>query len=207
MVSSKVYDAFYRWWAPWDAVGVRQDLRALLASGWVTPGSHPRSIDLGCGTGANVVHLAGLGFDSWGVDFSEVALRKADDRRREAGVAANFVRGDLTAERMDGLEGTFDLILDFGTLDDLRGDAQQAMVATIDRLSHAGTTFLCFCFFGHKEDLPMLSLSVPARWMPDGTIKPGEIESWFGDTWDVELFNPYDGEPLATFLLTKRSHP
>jgi cyclopropane fatty-acyl-phospholipid synthase-like methyltransferase len=204
MVSAKVYDAFYRWWAPWDAVGVRADLRALLTSGRVTPGSHPRSIDLGCGTGANVVYLADVGFESWGLDFSEVALRKAEHRRAEAGVAAHFVNGDLTADEIE-VKGPFDLLLDFGTLDDLRGDAQRAMIRTVDRLSRPGSVFLCFCFFGPKEDLPLLSLEAPARWMPRPTILPGEMKSWFGDHWDVELFNPYHGEPFATFILTKRS--
>ena len=207
MVSSKVYDAFYRWWAPWDAVGVRSDLRSLLASGRVTPGSHPRSIDLGCGTGAKVVHLAGEGFESWGVDFSEIAIRKAEQRSREAMTGARFVRGDLTADSIDGVEGAFDLLLDFGTLDDLRGEAQRAMIDTVDRLSRPGSVFLCFCFFGEKEDLPLFSLQAPARWMPNPTVRPGEMEAWFGDRWDVELFNPYDGDPFATYLLTKRSHP
>jgi hypothetical protein len=44
----------YRSWAPWDRVGVRPQLRRLVEAGEVTPGTHPRAIDLGCGTGANV---------------------------------------------------------------------------------------------------------------------------------------------------------
>ena len=56
------YDLMYRVWAPWDAVGVRDDLRHLLESGRVTPQSHPRAVDLGCGTGANAVYLAEHGF-------------------------------------------------------------------------------------------------------------------------------------------------
>ena len=204
MVSAKAYDAMYRWWAPWDSVGVRGDLRALLDSGRVSPETHPRTVDLGCGTGANVVHLAAEGFESWGVDFSEVALHKAEERRAAAGVEAHFVRGDLTGASIDGVDGPFDLIVDFGTLDDLRGEDQLAMIATIDRLSQPGTLFLCFCFFGEKRDLPLFSLEAPARWMPNPTIRPGQMEAWFGDRWDVEVFNAYEGEPYATFLLEKK---
>ncbi len=64
------YDLMYRSWAPWDAVGVRPDLRRLVDTGRVTSRSHPHAVDLGCGTGANVVYLAQQGFASTGVDFS-----------------------------------------------------------------------------------------------------------------------------------------
>ena len=113
-----MYDAMYRVWAPWDAVGVRDDLRSLLESGRVTATSHPRVVDLGCGTGANAVFLAEHGFQVVGVDFSPVALAKAEARAAKAGVACRFVAGDLTAD-LSGLGGPFDLALDFGTLDDL----------------------------------------------------------------------------------------
>lgn len=115
------YDWMYRTWAPWDSVGVRQDLIELLGKGHVTPDRFPRTIDLGCGTGANVVHLASIGFEAVGIDFSEVAIRKARSRATAAGVDASFVIGDLTAETIEGLEGPFDFLMDFGTLDDLRG--------------------------------------------------------------------------------------
>ena len=88
-----MYDWMYRVWAPWDAVGVRDDLRELLDSGRVTPHSHPRAVDLGCGTGANAVYLAEHGFEVVGVDFSPVALAKAEARAAEAGVECQLRAG------------------------------------------------------------------------------------------------------------------
>lgn len=202
MVSARVYDAFYRWWAPWDSAGVRDDLRSLLDTGTVSPTTHPRAIDLGCGTGANVVYLATEGFEAWGVDFSEVALRKAAARRAEASVECRFVHGDLTADSIPGVDGSFDLIVDFGTLDDLRGEARERMVGTIDRLARPGSRFLCFCFFGTDADLPRISFTGPSRMTP--TVRPGEVEAWFGDHWDIEVWNDHQGEPFATFLLERR---
>jgi len=202
MVSHIVYDAMYRWWVPWDSVGVRADLRALLDSGRVSPVTHPRAIDLGCGTGANVVHLAERGFDAWGVDFSRVAIRSAEARAVDAAVDARFVVGDLTANALPGIEGPYDLLVDFGTLDDLRGRARAAMRDTVERLSRPGSAFLCFCFFGDTAGLPRISFTGPSRM--SGTIAPGEMESLFGHAWDVEVVNAYDGEPFATFLLTRR---
>lgn len=109
------YDLMYRYGAPWDAVGVRGELREFLDQGSVSPETHPRAVDLGCGTGANAVFLAEQGFESHGVDLSPVALEKARERARTAGVGdrVRFVRGDLTARQVPGLDGPFDLLLDF----------------------------------------------------------------------------------------------
>lgn len=201
MVNSRVYDLLYKWWAPWDTIGVRPDLIDLLESGRVTPMSHPRSIDLGCGTGANVVHLASLGFDSWGVDFSELAVRKANERAVEATVDATFVVGDLTSEVMDGIDGSFDLIIDFGTLDDMRGQKREAMARTITRLSQPNSHFLEYCFYGETDDLPPISFKGTSKM---SHIAPGELETLFGDSWDIEPFSANDEWKVAAFLMTRR---
>jgi SAM-dependent methyltransferase len=201
MVSSRVYDLLYRYWAPWDAVGVRSDLLALLESGRVDAERFPRAIDLGCGTGANVVHLAELGFSSWGVDFSELAVRKANERATKAGVEATFVRGDLTAEAIVGVEGAFDLIIDFGTLDDMRGEKRASMARTVTRLSRPGSLFLEYCFYGETESLPRISFKGTSRM---SHIAPGELESLFGRDWDIEQFSSDEEWRVAAFLLTRR---
>lgn len=194
------YDWMYRTWAPWDSVGVRQDLIELLRSGHVTPDRFPRTIDLGCGTGANVVYLASIGFDSVGVDFSGVAIRKARRRAIAAGVDARFVLGDLTAEKIDGLEGPFDFLVDFGTLDDLTGDARRAMAETITRLSRPGSKFLEYCFYGSRDDLPWVSMTASKF----SHIAPGELDGLFGEDWRSEQFARYDKWRTAAFLLTRR---
>jgi SAM-dependent methyltransferase len=201
MVTSRVYDWMYRLWAPWDSVGVRKDLVELLESGRVDPEWYPRTIDLGCGTGANVVHLAGLGFDSWGVDFSEIALKKAEARAAEAGVGATFVQGDLTADAIPGVEGPFDFIVDFGTLDDLKAESRQTMARTITRLSRPGTVFLEYCFYGETDELPWISFKGTSKM---SHIAPGELETLFGDDWEVEPFSADEDWRVATFLLTRR---
>lgn len=201
MVKAAVYDLMYRYWAPWDAVGVRKDLINLLDRGDVDAERFPRAVDLGCGTGANVVHLASLGFDSWGVDFSEVAVRKAGLRADTAGVEAHFVVGDLTADSIAGLEGPFDFLIDFGTLDDLKGDAREAMARTVTRLARPGSKFLEYCFYGVTEDLPWISFKGTSKL---SHIAPGELEKLFGDHWDIEPFAMYEDWRIGVFLLTRR---
>lgn len=201
MVGAAVYDLMYRIWAPWDSVGVRADLIDLLESGQVSPEEYPRAIDLGCGTGANVVHLAGAGFDAWGVDFSEIAIRKAKERAARAGVDAHFIVADLTSDSIPGVAGSFDLLIDFGTLDDLRGTSRRAMAETITRLARPGSKFLEFCFYGATEELPVFSFKGTSRM---SHIAPGEIEELFGADWTVETFADHEAYKARTFLLTRR---
>jgi len=201
MVKAWAYDWMYRIWAPWDSIGVRRGLRTLVETGVIHPGSYPRTIDLGCGTGANVVYLAKQGFESHGVDFSEVAIAKARRRAEEAGVEANLVVGDLTAPSIDGIEGPYDVLLDFGTLDDLRGEAREKMAATITRLSRPGSKYLEYCFYGVTEELPRFSFRGTSRL---SHIAPGELDELFGESWDIEKLSEDAEWRVATFLLTRR---
>lgn len=202
MVGSRAYDFMYRYRAPWDAVGVRPELRRVLDEGLVSPSSHPRTLDLGCGTGANVVHLGAAGFDSWGVDFSSVAIGKARARAEQAGVECSFVEGDLTAPSIPGVEGPFDFLLDFGTLDDLKGAGRRRMAATIGRLARPGSVLLEWCFYAHLDQLPRFSFTGPSRFAP--AIEPGELERLFGEGWDIEMVEEVPTSTYAWFLLRRR---
>ena len=201
MVKAKLYDLMYRIWAPWDSIGVRRSLRALVETGVVDPRSYPRTLDLGCGTGANVVYLAKQGFDSHGVDYSKVAIAKARRRAAEAGVEPNLVVGDLTAPSIEGIEGPYDFLLDFGTLDDLKGVARERMAATVTRLSRQGSKFLEYCFYGVTDELPRFSFRGTSRF---SHIAPGELELLFGEHWTVEMLSEDTEWRVATFLLTRR---
>ena len=200
MVGSWAYNLMYRTWAPWDSIGVRQDLVAFLERRGVDPLRFPRSVDLGCGTGANVVYMAQQGFDSWGIDFSEVAVEKARRRAREAGVEVGLAVGDLTASTISGVDGPFDVLVDFGTLDDLSPNMRHLMADTVTRLSRPGSVFLEYCFFGVSEDLPRFAMGA-SRF---SHIAPGELEGLFGAHWDIEPFSSYPKWRTETFVLTRR---
>jgi SAM-dependent methyltransferase len=159
----------YRFGAPWE-IGPREELVGLVDSGVLTPEALPpgRALDLGCGSGANSVFLAERGFEAIGVDFSRTALEKARLLAGERGVAgrARFVEGDLTATSIPGVEGPFDLLVDYGTLDDLRGDKRRAMAATAKRLARPGGKFLLWCFYAAREDLPLIIASAAPHGSP-----------------------------------------
>lgn len=203
MGAALLYDLLYRWGAPWDGDGPRDDLRWLLDSGRVAPDA--RAIDLGCGTGANVVHLAERGLDATGADFSSVALGKARQRARAAGVAdrCRFVEADLTDPATD-LDGPYDLLLDFGVLDDLRPAGRRAMAELVQRLSRPGSLVLLWCFYAPLSELPRISFRGPSRMAP--AIEPGEQTQLFGHAFDIETVHARrGGSPTACFLLTRRA--
>jgi SAM-dependent methyltransferase len=73
----------------------------------LSPGT---AIDVGCGEGADVVWLAGQGWEVTGIDVSTVALDRAREHAAEAGVAdrTTFRQVDLLAG--DALPGPVDLV-------------------------------------------------------------------------------------------------
>ena len=192
------YDVMYRHFrAPWD-IGPRKELVKLVERGRIQP---CRAIDLGSGTASNCVFLAQRGFDVTGVDFSPAAIELGKKRAAEAGVHVNFVVGDLTDLR--GIAGTFDLLVDYGTLDDLKPPQRDRYMRSVLPLTHAGSCFLLYCF----------------EWAPRWYERPyfssmalelGEVERRFGPYFDIER---YAGETdssrfpwgYAVYLMTRKA--
>jgi SAM-dependent methyltransferase len=199
------YDLLYRKGAAWDRHGSSPELAGLVDADRLSPATHPLVLDLGCGTGANTVYLAEQGFDVVGVDFTPLALRRARERAAEAGVEkkCTFVEGDLTAPHIDGIEGPFDFLLDYSTIDDLPGPARTAAAGTVRRLSRPGSLFLLWCFSVHKKDLPMIALGRMSRLL-HSQMTPGEEKRLFGDSFTIErLPDPVRPPHAACFLMTR----
>jgi len=174
MAARTFYNTAYRLARmPWE-IGPRPELVELVESGRLTPG---RAIDLGCGTGANAVFLAQHGFEVTGVDFAPAALRKAEAKAAAAGVRVRFVEDDLTGLRHR--LGPFDLLVDYGTLDDLPAAKRDRYVETVVPLAAPGARFLLWCF-----EWPPRRLD---RWLHFLPMAPGEVERRFGDAFEIEV--------------------
>ncbi len=202
MPGSWFYNLIYRFGAPWE-IGVRTELKELVESGRLRPAPGETAIDLGCGTGANTLFLAESGWETVGVDFSPVAVDKARARAREAGGFDNlrFVVGDLSGTTLQGAEGPFDFLLDYGTLDDLQEPHRTRMAQLITRIAAPNARFLMWCFYGRSEAMPR-----PMRGRISTSIEPGELEERFGAEWDIEELAGMTGEPkTALFLLTRKA--
>lgn len=192
------YNTLYRFnVAPWDKE-VRPTLVELVDTGRLDPARYPSVIDLGCGTGAEVVYLASKGFAPVvGVDFSPVALRRARARAHAAGVAERcaFHQADLTADAVPGTDRQYDLVCDFGATDDNQGADRRTVAALIGRITRPGGKVLSWCFQADKATLP-----APARMTP--MLAPGEEKELFADLFDIEYL---PSRPrTAMFLMTRK---
>jgi SAM-dependent methyltransferase len=135
------YEVLYRYFrAPWD-IGPRQDLVALVENGRLKP---CRAIDLGSGTASNCIYLAQHGFDVTGVDFAPAAIERGRSLAKEAGVSVHFIIDDLTD--LKHVTGTFDLLIDYGTLDDLTPKNRELYLRNVIPLTHPGSLVLLYAF-------------------------------------------------------------
>ena len=67
-----------------------------------------RALDLACGEGRNAVWLAERGWRTTGVDFSDVALAKAERLAASRGVEVDWVHADVVEHEPE--RGAFDLV-------------------------------------------------------------------------------------------------
>jgi SAM-dependent methyltransferase len=193
------YEILYRYFrAPWD-VGPREELVALVESGRIKPG---RAIDLGSGTASNCIFLAQHGFDVTGVDFAPAAIEKGRAMAQAAGVKVNFVVGDLT--NLHHITGTFDFLVDYGTLDDLGPKDRDLYVKNVLSLTHPGSRFL---LYGWEYPTRWWERLVPFFGKP---FESGEVQRRFGDYFEIERIAgkiDYSRFPpgYAVYLMTRKA--
>jgi len=130
---------------PWDTGITPPELRAVVENGRVQPG---RALDLGCGTGTNVLYLAQHGFDTVGVDISSRAIAVAQRKIEQAGLAqrAQVYSGDVT--RLDALPvtGLFNLALDLGCLHVVDQATRPRYIAGLAAHTQTGGLYLLYAF-------------------------------------------------------------
>jgi ubiquinone/menaquinone biosynthesis C-methylase UbiE len=168
----------------WDSGITPPELHEFIAS-------HPpgRAIDLGCGTGTNVLTLAQNGWRVTGVDFIPKAIKTAKQKLKNANVQADLRVGDVTRlTGLRGITGLFDLALDIGCFHGV-GD-KSAYLMELDRLLAPGGHWLLYGFFKPTSQLSGPGLAAPdldlisARGLSllsrtDGFDKKERPSAWF----------------------------
>ncbi len=129
--------------APWDSGISPPELFDFIQT-------HPagRAIDLGCGTGTNIITLVKAGWQVTGIDFAIRAIQIAKRKIRNAGVEADLHVGDVT--KLD-LKQQFDLALDLGCFHGVKDQA--AYLDQLTRLLVPGGFWLMYGFFKPASDL------------------------------------------------------
>jgi SAM-dependent methyltransferase len=121
---------FHYWYfrqPPWDTGVSPPELLEFMQDH--KPG---RAIDLGCGTGTNVVTLARAGWQVTGVDFAPRAVNLARKKVSQAGVRAELRVADVTKRK--GIDGPFDLAFDLGCFHGLSEAGKPQYLTQLDRI-------------------------------------------------------------------------
>jgi cyclopropane fatty-acyl-phospholipid synthase-like methyltransferase len=151
----------------------------LLENGQIQIG---RAIDLGCGEGSNAIYLSKLGFEVIGVDFSPTALKRARANAQAAGEELTFLEDDLT--NLQQVNRQFDLLVDFGALNDLDESDRDLYIQNVLPLSRPGSCYILMCF---------------AK-----SLHRDEILSRFGEHFKIETLSQRDERVTARSLVTYR---
>ncbi len=118
---------FHYWYfkqPPWDTGISPPELLDFINTH--SPG---RAIDIGCGTGTNLITLTRAGWNVTGVDFAPRAISLARQKLKSADVQAKLRVSDAT--KMDGISGPFDLAFDLGCF---HGIPSQGQARYLDQL-------------------------------------------------------------------------
>jgi SAM-dependent methyltransferase len=151
MISGIWWNLWYLFGKPrWDTGITPPELVELVESGQVPPG---RALDIGCGTGTNVIFLAQHGFDAVGTDVAWVAIRRAQRKARAAGVSATFRVGEaikLGAPVGPPLGGRFDLAVDIGCFHSIQSRDRAAYASMLRRVLRESGYYLLYAWGPHK---------------------------------------------------------
>lgn len=190
-----------RWWRfnrlyfgnpPWDTGIVPPELKEVIEGAEALPAG--KALDLGCGTGTNVVYLAQYGWQAYGVDYIPQAIYRARRKAAKSKVATHFYWGSVT--NLSGLNLKFDLLLDMGCLHGLDPSARLLYRAELTRLSQPGTLYLLYAHQPVQRGGPTIGISKE------------DIETLFEPGFEIERYeagtDSTSGRVSAWYILRRR---
>ncbi len=140
-----LFSYWYYGQPPWDTGISPPELLEFIET---HPAGH--AIDIGCGTGTNVITLALAGWQVTGVDFAPRAIRLAKQKLKEAHVRADVQINDAT--KMEGISGPFDLAFDLGCYHTIPQKSQSKYLDQLERILAPNGFWLMYGFLRSDAD-------------------------------------------------------
>jgi SAM-dependent methyltransferase len=172
-MSANSFESSYLGTPPWD-IGRPQPAIVRLAETGQIMGS---VLDVGCGTGENVLYLAEHGYAAAGVDGAPTAIKKARAKAKRRGLNASFEVGD--ALNLTRPERQFDTVIDSGLFHVFSDDERPRFRESLERVVRSGGTYFLMCFSDRQ----------PGDWGPR-RVTQAEIRAVFGHGWRVNSIEP-----------------
>jgi SAM-dependent methyltransferase len=167
------FEQAYQDQAPWDTGRPQPSIIKLAEAGRIR-GS---VLDVGCGTGENLLYLAARGHEAWGLDFVSVAIERAKSKAAQRGIKADFIVGNALDLKKLGRQ--FDTVIDCGLFHTFADEERPAFIKGLGEvLGHGGLLYI-LCF---SDEEP--GTDGPRR------ISQQEIRDAFHDGWNVQQIEP-----------------
>ncbi len=178
---------------PWDSGISPPELVAVVEGAEGQAPLRPgRALDLGCGTGTNVLYLARNGWQAVGVDYAGRAIALAREKAAaappEMAACCEFHRADVT--NLSFLQGLFDLALDMGCFHSLEPPLRRRYAAGLAPLMRSGSLYMLYAF------------------KPEAGIAAGvteaDVAAIFGQAFEVVKIEQGAGRPSAWYTLRRK---
>jgi cyclopropane fatty-acyl-phospholipid synthase-like methyltransferase len=173
MVERPSWNSAYEGSPPWDIGRPQPDFVRLAEAGNLAG----RVLDVGCGTGEQVMLAATHGAEAMGVDIAELAVQRAREKADEREIPATFEVAD--ALHLDRLGRQFDVITDSGVFHVFSDDERPVFVTSLRSVLRPGGMYYMMCFSDRE----------PGDWGPRRVSK-AEIRASFADGWSVRSIEP-----------------
>lgn len=163
---------------PWDTGVSPPELVRYLETA-----NPSRALDLGCGTGTNLLTLADYGWEPVGVDLAWLSVWRARLKLKMAGVQAEVMQGDVAANPAIKIKWNFHLVLDIGCYHSLGHTERADYRVNLQRWLVPGGTFLMYAHLRKEaedhhgidvHDLDALGAFLQLQWGKDNDeLRPG----------------------------------
>jgi cyclopropane fatty-acyl-phospholipid synthase-like methyltransferase len=168
MVEPPSWNSVYEGSPPWD-IGRPQPEFVKLAEAGKLQG---QVLDVGCGTGEQVMLAAKHGAEAMGVDIAELALERARAKAEERGISATFQVADVL--HLDQLGRQFDVITDSGVFHVFDDEQRLVYVNSLRSALRHGGMYYMMCFSDRQ----------PGDWGPR-RVSQAELRAAFADGWSI----------------------
>ena len=166
--SMEFFEEAYHGTPPWDIGRAQREFVRLEESGKISG----EVLDVGCGTGENILYLASRGHDVWGVDSAPAAIEIARRKAKERGLTATFLVKDALS--LYEIGRTFNTIIDSGLFHTLSDPERPRFVWNVSEVLKPGGTYFMLAF----------SELEPGGYGPRRITKK-EMQAAFSDGWRI----------------------